>query len=89
MVTIDAIVEVSEDVIDGNGIVLEVKSMKPTRSRTDEGIVTRWERQHHNPRYRGKGDFGVINDDIYFEKVVCDPGYIPKKGDEVSVPLLF
>lgn len=71
----DCIVEVSEDTVDASGQVIEVLSIKPARARMAEGVVTDWHR---------KNGCGSVNNETYFRRDVCEPGYIPKLQDEVS-----
>ncbi|KAK3913005.1 putative RNA helicase armi [Frankliniella fusca] len=78
IVSMNCIVEITEETADGSGSVIKVISLKPTRVRAFTGEVA---------KYSNKSREGMIQeaDIVYFNKAACESGYIPKKGDTVEV----
>ena len=73
-VNINSLVEIREDAADLIGEVLEIESVRPSRSKLQIGNVT---------SYNLTTGVGTIDRNTIFTKVVCEPGYIPCVGDRV------
>lgn len=79
IVSMNAYVEISEETVDLSGDVIKVQTISPNRVRTEEGCVVRYNRN------LGHGVLRTDSGEVYFEKDVCDPGYVPRSKDLVSI----
>lgn len=76
---VEAITQVDEKVVDYCGEILEITKISPLRVNMIAGTVKNWS---------DALETGIINNDIFFDKTSCIPGYIPVIKDKVSVEMI-
>lgn len=79
ILSMNCIVEVSDQTVDGSGEVLEVLSIKAARARMSEGFVTYYDKRTKS---------GIVNDEVHFLRDALDSGYVPKVKDEVKMEII-
>lgn len=72
--TLESLVEVSNDSTDLSGEVLEIDRIKPLRSKLNVGVIS---------KYDPEKQVGVIDKSVIFHKGACEPGYVPQVGDKI------
>lgn len=72
---VQAIIEKDVTTVGLGGNILDITAINPVSPRMLVGIVKKW---------NDSIGIGIINNDIYFSKDACCPGYIPEVGDRVS-----
>ncbi|XP_066992645.2 probable RNA helicase armi [Anabrus simplex] len=73
-VKLEALVEVDENVTDLSGEILVVDRVCPLRWRVFTGNVTHWMKTA-----------GAIDENVFFTRDSCEPGYYPRASDGVAV----
>ncbi|XP_025602817.2 probable RNA helicase armi [Athalia rosae] len=71
---IESVVQVDDNFVDYSGEILHVDRIFPLRSKIFTGVVT---------VYNINSGIGTINNNVAFNKIDCEPGYIPFVGDRV------
>lgn len=71
----EADVAINKDVVNLEGDVIEITSLKPLLSKNGIGRISFWSKSKQE---------GAIENHIYFSKLCCEFVYEPNLGDEVE-----